>query len=51
MMAKEFLMNFTSHVLSVNQTLLFQLPEKPLMSIKILSIEGNFLFKIFMTYT
>lgn len=41
MMAKEFLVNFTNHVLSVSQTLLFQLPEKPLMTIKIKSIEGK----------
>jgi len=48
MMAKEFLVNFTNHVLSVSQTLLFQLPEKPLMVIKIKSIEGKcFVFMIF----
>jgi len=41
MMAREFLVNFTNHVLSVSQTLLFQLPDKPLMSIKIKSIEGK----------
>lgn len=41
MMAKEFLMNFTNHVLSVSQALLFTLPEKPLMTIKIKSIEGK----------
>jgi len=41
MMAREFLVNFTNHVLSVSQTLLFQLPEKPLMAIKIKSIEGK----------
>lgn len=42
MMAKEFLMNFTNHVLSVGQTLLFPLPEKYLMIIKIISIEGKY---------
>jgi len=48
MMAKEFLVNFTNHVLSVSQTLLFQLPEKPLMTIKIKSIEGKcFVFMIY----
>jgi len=48
MMAREFLVNFTNHVLSVNQTLLFQLPEKPLMCIKIKSIEGKcFVFIIY----
>jgi len=41
-MAKEFLMNFTNHVLSVNQTLLFQLPDKPLLRIKIKCVEGNY---------
>lgn len=48
MMAKEFLVNFTNHVLSVSQTLLFQLPEKPLMTIKIKSIEGKWF--VFMIY-
>jgi len=48
MMAKEFLVNFTNHVLSVSQTLLFQLPEKPLMTIKIKSIEGRYF--VFMIY-
>ena len=48
MMAREFLVNFTNHVLSVSQTLLFQLPEKPLMAIKIKSIEGKcFVFIIY----
>lgn len=42
MMAKEFLSKFTNHVLSVSQTLLLSLPEKPLMSIKINSIEGKY---------
>lgn len=42
MMAKEFTINFNNHVLSVGQTLLFQLPEKPLMCITIKSIEGKF---------
>lgn len=41
MMAREFLMNFSNHVLSVGQVLLFQLPDKHLMSIKIKSIEGK----------
>lgn len=40
-MAKEFLSNFTNHVLSVSQTLLFSLPEKVLMTLKIKSIEGK----------
>lgn len=40
MMAKEFTINFNNHILSVGQTLLFQLPEKPLMCIIIKSIEG-----------
>lgn len=44
MMAKEFLINFTNHVLSVSQTLLFQIPDKPLMTIKIKSIEGILCF-------
>lgn len=48
MMAKEFLMSFTNHVLSVSQTLLFQLPDKPLMTIKIKSIEGK--YQIFCIY-
>jgi len=48
MMAKEFLMSFTNHVLSVSQTLLFQLPDKPLMTIKIKSIEGK--YQIFYIY-
>lgn len=43
MMAREFLSNFTNHVLSVGQSLLFTLPEKPLMTLKIKSIEGKYL--------
>lgn len=42
MMAKEFLMAFTNHVLSVSQPLLFPLPDKHLMLITIKSIEGKF---------
>jgi vesicle-fusing ATPase len=46
MMAKEFTINFNNHVLSVGQTLLFQLPEKPLMCITIKSIEGIYFIRI-----
>lgn len=42
LMAKEFLTNFQSHVLSVSQTLLIQIPDKPLMTLKIKSIEGKY---------
>lgn len=43
-MVKEFLSNFTNHVLSVGQPLLFYL-DKNLMTIKIKNIEGK-LYKI-----
>ncbi|XP_050532726.1 vesicle-fusing ATPase 1-like [Daktulosphaira vitifoliae] len=40
MMAKEFLVLFSNHILSLSQTLLFPLPEKPLMSLVVKSLEG-----------